>query len=417
MRQNELWLRVSSLYKSVWVFVLLNIMFLSGTAYVHAVYVEQVNKVKLLQNENIALIIDGFNLGNENNMAAWYSSILLLSVAFLSVICFWIDSNTVQGKGKIFSGGWLFITALFVLLSFDEMGSLHENAGRLKSLDVMGDRSWESVVMIPGILVLFFMLIFSWLNLRHYITTVLLMLLGAIFFISVPVQEHFEIALYAKNQFNESWRRPAMHFVFEEGSELLGSLCFYTAFTFFIRSKLQSAKELTVQFQQRNVAIFFAGLLLCGVITYTVVYYLNDIITSSDGGTAYNWPVSALAFGCFIFFLLRHSFKNYRAIFFLVVSAYFGTNFYSLIYWDKITILITTVELILFSGFTYFVYTTRVMKTSGWRVGLYIGGGLLASTFCYPHMLVLPIAYFSLLLLLFCYSKSQPVNLSIKFSA
>src|SRR5207253_91176 len=98
---------------------------------------------------------------------SWYSSMLLLSVAVLAMLCYWTDSQSPSSvsRHKFLAKGWLVIAAFFAFLSFDELGSLHENAGKVRSLDVMKDQSWESVLLVPGLLIVIYMGFFAWVHL------------------------------------------------------------------------------------------------------------------------------------------------------------------------------------------------------------------------------------------------------------
>jgi hypothetical protein len=407
---------VKHLHKVLYLFFTLNILFLLGTAFIYTIYADQVNKRQMLRDETVGLIIDELNLGNENNLAAWYSSMLLLSVGLIAVVCYRVENLKIQ-RHKIFATGWLVIATFFILLSFDELGSLHENAGQLTLFDVMDDRSWESVVVIPGILVIVFMIIFAWLHLRKNYSTTFFMGLGTLLYVTVPFQEHFEIQLYHENQFNDSWRRPAWHVVFEEGSELFGSLSFFAAFALYIRSKIITG-DIRFNLTYKNMLLILGTMALFGLGAYMLIYQFKNVIVSSDGGTASNWLPSALAFLICVFFFFYAVSNRYVIAFFLIISAYFGTNFYTLIYWTDIIALTSVIELLLFTGIIVFVYKFRkYLNSKEWQIILFVASAILFSTFISSNIIVTPIAFFALILLAFVFIVRAKTDLCVKVTA
>jgi hypothetical protein len=66
-----------------------------------------------------------FNLNAENTVPAWFSSVLLLAVAFHAYLIAQQDTAHTRKHRKL----WWVLAALFVILSLDETVSLHEAAG------------------------------------------------------------------------------------------------------------------------------------------------------------------------------------------------------------------------------------------------------------------------------------------------
>jgi hypothetical protein len=66
-----------------------------------------------------------FNLDAENNIPAWFSSVILLTVAFYAYLIAQQDTAHTRKHRKL----WLLLAVLFVLLSLDETVSLHETVG------------------------------------------------------------------------------------------------------------------------------------------------------------------------------------------------------------------------------------------------------------------------------------------------
>lgn len=68
-----------------------------------------------------------FDLGNENNFATWYSSMILLLCAVLLLV---IGLHVKNTRGT-YAGHWLTLAGIFLLLSLDETASIHERANHL----------------------------------------------------------------------------------------------------------------------------------------------------------------------------------------------------------------------------------------------------------------------------------------------
>jgi len=265
---------IGAFYRSIVVFFCLNALFLAGTAWVFGVFIQLYEQGGIFRNDMVALSANQLSLADENNLATWYSSMLLLSVALVAVLCYAVDNRQSEKKGRLISKGWLVMAAFFAFLSFDELGSLHENAGKLKALDVMKNQSWESVLIVPGIIIIVYMAIFAWVSLRHHRSTVLLMALGVILFVTVPVQEHIEMG-FIETDLNGTWRRPALHIVLEEGCELFAALSFFSAFVLYLKSKIERHDPLTIVIARRLLLRFCIVALLAGAFVYVAVAIFN----------------------------------------------------------------------------------------------------------------------------------------------
>jgi len=68
-----------------------------------------------------------FNLDAENNIPAWFSSVILLAVAVYACLIAQQDTEHARKHRKL----WLLLAVLFVILSLDETVSLHEAAGSI----------------------------------------------------------------------------------------------------------------------------------------------------------------------------------------------------------------------------------------------------------------------------------------------
>jgi hypothetical protein len=89
-----------------------------------------------------------FDLGNENNIATWYSSTtLFLSAMLLAVIG--LHKKQIRG---VYARHWLALAGIFVLLALDETASIHEKAKLfqpyLKQFDYFGGYFYYSWVAV-----------------------------------------------------------------------------------------------------------------------------------------------------------------------------------------------------------------------------------------------------------------------------
>jgi hypothetical protein len=149
-------------------------------------------------------ILHYFNLAGELNVAAWWSAVLLLNAALLGY------RNFSQASG-LTKSAWLVISCILLVLSWDEIGSLHERILRISWLDY-------SPYAIVGVVLLAFAVTQLFLK-QATQRSALLLLLGFTIFALVAVQEYFEHAIQWPVW---SW---GIRAAIEEGSELLGIFC------------------------------------------------------------------------------------------------------------------------------------------------------------------------------------------------
>lgn len=83
------------------------------------------------------VITRSIHLGYDDNIPAWYSSMLLLVAALVGLECYQV------GNSRKISGTWTFLlfSGLLVLLSCDEITRFHENVGHVLTKSVGLDSS------------------------------------------------------------------------------------------------------------------------------------------------------------------------------------------------------------------------------------------------------------------------------------
>lgn len=151
------------------------------------------------------LLIQLFELDEENNLPTWFSSFILLNVAFFVYL-----SSSRAGLAKPMH--WRFIAFGFLILAIDEVAGMHETFN--SSIEM----NWA----IPGaILVLFLLVAFVpfLLSLRGKLA-LLFILAGTLFVSGAIVTE-----LLSEDMDSDSWAY-AMAVAVEEGLEMFGVLLF-----------------------------------------------------------------------------------------------------------------------------------------------------------------------------------------------
>ena len=156
-----------------------------------------------------------FNLGFENNIAAWWSGALLAVCAFFASDGY----ARFRHDDRSAAHAWLVVAAILLFLSADEIGSLHERLGLLgKSLNL---GSWTLVLPLGALLgsAYVWAAIVLWRRGGTERRRMLVLSLGFAILASVALQEFIEHAVVWESPAAKAIRR-----VVEEGTELAGML-------------------------------------------------------------------------------------------------------------------------------------------------------------------------------------------------
>jgi hypothetical protein len=323
---------------------LMNVLLLAGTWSATLYFNEHGwnGNPSLLKN-----VLFQLNLALENVVATWYSSMLLLTTAAMAVVCFLADRQEGAGRRQLFfSYGWLVFTAVFALLSFDEMGSIHEYFGK----DLYNERADQftryagSVVFYGAIaLVAGFMVAFGLVHLRRVPLSFVLVGAGVLLFISNPFQEHFEWGFYQRGA-----ARPVLLLLLEEGSELFGTLCFLAATVAYAAHATRRrpggaglpAIRVTTTVSRKPVQAGVLAMLGAMALLLVGLKLFMDRGDDTQSGIPQNWLPSAIAFvvallSLYLFVSLPRnvvrgrSFLGLLAGVALALSAYYGSNLYA----------------------------------------------------------------------------------------
>jgi hypothetical protein len=297
----------------------------------------------------VKYLIIQFNLATENVLATWYSSMLLLLISVMAVLCFVADRSFPRSDKFRYSNlGWLLLSVLFAGLSLDELGSLHERIGMLTILNPFGDYAlgWIDLFALPIAFVAFFMLAFGWIHIRRSRGAFVFLIVGITLFLSIPLQERIEMILWnSAPGGKQAWLRPIHHILLEEGAELFGSLCFLNTMAIYLISvikrhaRLTNSTELNLRLVLANktailIVISIIGLLAMGMIG---VHFVMNYAPPVDKGIAPNWFPSSLAWiaATMCFLIWDDASENRRfgksayfigGIFCLITSIYYGAN-------------------------------------------------------------------------------------------
>ena len=335
-------LNLQHLQRFLYANLFLCVVMLSLTGVVHKTFYEST-----ITDQGLAYLLGLFALSHENSVATWYSSMLLFCTGMAALLCYWSTKAKPQ-RASFFSYGWIFIACLFFLMSFDEMGSLHENLGKLELP--------EYVVIIPGIFVVIYMAIFAWLFLRKHVMTVVLLASGSMLFASIPIQEHFEIKMWAAANYADTWQRPIQLILLEEGSELFASLCFFGAMISYLVDVHLGQRVINFSGSGKHIVSMVTLSCLCvGAICAVTSYYHADL--NSDNGIPINWMPSALLM---LLALSESSGGQKTRVFvftvFVCISCYFGSNLYSVLPWGEIRVTRLLISALLVASVIYILY-------------------------------------------------------------
>lgn len=225
------------------------------------------------------------HLATENVVAAWYSSLLFLSAAGLSLLAFKSDR---QHRSGLPSTGWLILGGVFVVLSLDELGSLHERVGMIRAFSPWdAPAGWIYVLAIPIVGVALFMALFAVTHVRRVRATAGLMGVGILLFVSNPVLESIEMRLiHGADARAGTWQRhvhDSLLVVEEGGFELFGVLCFIAAIGTYVLRTSPSGVTFTSSLRTR---LFVSGLLCAGAF---VSPRLVDALPAGDSGLPQHW--------------------------------------------------------------------------------------------------------------------------------
>ncbi|WP_132055796.1 hypothetical protein [Pseudocnuella soli] len=303
----------------LWVLLVVALFFLAGTSFHHLYF----NSFPYNWQQ---MLVSQMSLAIENVAAAWFSSMLLLIAGLLSLGAYRSDVQQFGGGWqRVVSVGWLFMAAIFFLLSFDEMGSVHETIGDTSVFATLSNGSgwflFEILVGLVGLL----MVAFGWMRLRRVPLALVLFFAGVLMYLSNPFQEKLEINSYRSAADPLLWKRPLGLLLLEEGSELAGSFCFIAACVAYLKKAAKqigySGISIKVSTQCGVACRQLWTLLGAGVLV--LVLFGSNQPHQTETGIGQNWAPSAVAFVLFaaaLYFGFRSQANRQQQLFFGLVA-------------------------------------------------------------------------------------------------
>jgi hypothetical protein len=236
---------------------------------------------------------------------------------------------------------------IFLILSFDEMGSFHEKIGEtplFKNVGGSNQAGWfifYGLVAVVGI----FMVVFSFLKFWDNKIAFFIAATGVLLLISNPFQEMYEMHSWRSSVDPSEWRRPIFFLILEEGTEIFASFCFLTSFILYSlypegkSKKGLIIRDFSIKFNFNNLYIYvLSGFIICaGLLMYKLRNFAWTI--AGDKGIAHNWFPSAMALfvvliAIYLYFLSRDKSLPHKTILLLITSislftsAFYGCNIY-----------------------------------------------------------------------------------------
>ncbi|RJP70900.1 MAG: hypothetical protein C4539_05695 [Ignavibacteriales bacterium] len=299
-------------------------------------------------------ILVQFNLASENNIATWYSSMLLSLSSGLSLSCFSADYLTASSrKERILSFGWVIFIYIFLLLSFDELGSIHEMIGQLFYVDSAKEikAGWITTLAVPIGLAAFYMIAFGLLKFFQNPKLFFILIAGVTCYVVNPFLEKIEMNILFTNPGATDWHLHDLLIAIEEGFELFGSTLFLLYFLLYALRKRDSVitNSAGIAFKNPSGWIYYlTNVSVFALIISLFLFFLffGDKLPKGDSGIPLNWFPSLLSFWIFILLALvnissRNSFLSLRLkiilmLTFLFFSVFWGANLYPFLEWEKL---------------------------------------------------------------------------------
>jgi hypothetical protein len=261
--------------------------------------------------------------------------------------------------------GWLVIAAVFLLLSFDEIGSLHERVGMAVSFGDGTAWGWVYVLSLPILATGAYMIAFAWTEMRRVPLAFRLFVLGTALYLLNPIFEEIEMSLiHGAGVDPESWARFAhdVLLVLEEGGlELFGTLCFLMGLLVWLRESARSMPGETLTWrvdaeQAARIGGIAALVILIGV---PLSAAFVRTMPAADSGIPMNWFPSAAAFLLCLLAVAaragataeRSQFALAVAIFAVAISAYFGAGIHGYTNWGRFDVARELLRTVLAVGF------------------------------------------------------------------
>lgn len=219
-----------------------------------------------------------FTLAYENNIASWFSGILLLIISLHAFDGYIRLKQVHPGPAR----GWAIISLVLLSLSADEGSSIHERANL-----ILGFGTWLS--LLPFAIVLAGMMayaLFSLWSVKEERITLRYIILGFFFFGTVALQEFIEHSFEWGSLYN-------LQVTIEEGTELLGMLILLNVCMKNSRGLFgpKNTKDFHVF---ESIYLLRIPILFVGLVCVPVFAYLSELLIDVKGGRPADWFAAAI---------------------------------------------------------------------------------------------------------------------------
>jgi hypothetical protein len=190
-------------------------------------------------------VLRQLDLTQEGTVGAWLSSVLLLSISIGAFVAAMLARE--RSNRRTWSAGclgWLAISLMFLLLSWDEHAAFHERLGSFEALNAFGGRlsDWVGVFVLPLVGFMVFMIVFAKREFARDMLSTAMLAAGALLYLTIPLQEEIETRMrWRGDEDPGTYVRPVHLAVIEESTELLASLLVLIAILRFIRRQRDSS--------------------------------------------------------------------------------------------------------------------------------------------------------------------------------
>ena len=321
------------------------------------------------------------HLATENVIASWYSSMLLLAVALCAAAAYSVrNARDTALTPPWLRPGWLVIAAIFTLLSFDEIGSLHERIGMAGA-----GWGWVFVLALPILATAAYMLAFAWMVMRRVPLAFRFFVIGTALYLLNPIVEQIEMSLiHGAGADPESGARIAhdMLLVLEEGVlELFGTLSFLLGLLVWLREAALAAPAQTLTWRVDEDSAARIGGIAAVVVAVGVPLSAAAVrmMPAADSGIPMNWfPATAACLLSLLAFGTRPGIPSERiaqrqltlavAVLALVISAYFGAGIQGYTNWGAFDVVRELLRTALSVGFAV-TCVLMARKPTGEHIG------------------------------------------------
>ena len=325
------------------------------------------------------------HLATENVIASWYSSMLLLAVALCAVAAYTLrDARESALTPPWLRPGWLVIAGVFTLLSFDEIGSMHERVGMAVSWGGT-PWGWVFVLALPILATAGYILAFAWILMRRVPVAFRFFVIGTALYLLNPVVEQIEMSLiHGAGVDPESWARLAhdVLLVLEEGVlELFGTLAFLLGLLVWLREAALAVPGQTLTWRVDAESAARIGGIAALAVALGVPLSAAAVRTmpAADSGIPMNWfPAAAAFLLALLAFGTRREIPRERfgqrqltlavAVLALVISAHFGAGIHGYTNWGAFDVVRELLRTALSVGFAV-ACVLMARKPTGEHIG------------------------------------------------